>query len=412
LFGSSDDAKRSCETQNLNSIFAFFMHITSLFKDFTASEKSSGALLIACTVISVMLANSSVGESYIAFWKGDLAGIRIDFLVNDGLMTIFFLMVGLEIEREFYKGELSGGGRALLPVFAAIGGMLVPALIHLAFNFGGPGQKGFGIPMATDIAFSLAVLSLLGSRVPPALRIFLTALAIIDDLGAIIIIALFYTTGFSATYLLVALVIFMIMLVLNRLKFHYASVYLLLGTVMWYCMYRSGIHPTISGVMLAFALPFGNGDERSPSYKLQKRLHFPVAFLIMPLFALANTAIRIDESVMDSFFTSNSIGIIAGLFAGKPLGILLFSTMAIAMGICKLPASVKTIHVLGAGMLAGIGFTMSMFITLLAFNDEDKVDNSRIAIIAGSVVSAFAGLAVLYFGLRKSAPVEDGTDIN
>ncbi|MBA3707113.1 MAG: Na+/H+ antiporter NhaA, partial [Bacteroidetes bacterium] len=245
------------------------MKLTRLFTDFFESEKSSGLILIACTIVSLLLANVSFGESYIHFWHSNVFFKPLEFWINDGLMTVFFLLVGLEIEREIYIGELSDFKKSLLPAIAALGGMLVPAGIHFLFNYGTDTQKGFGIPMATDIAFSLAILSLLGNRVPSSLKVFLIALAIIDDLGAIIIIALFYSKSFSLTYFSAAIILFIAMIILNRLKFYKVWVYLLIGCVMWFCMYRSGIHATITGVLLAFAIPFGDGSEDSPSYKLQ-----------------------------------------------------------------------------------------------------------------------------------------------
>ena len=284
----------------------------------------------------------------------------------------------------------------MLPIMGAIGGMLVPAIIHYVFNHGTTAQNGFGIPMATDIAFSLAILSLLGNRVPVSLKIFLTALAIIDDLGAIIVIALFYSKTISFIYLGLAFLLFSLMLVLNRFRFHRSWVYLIIGVVMWFFMYRSGIHPTITGVLLAFALPFGSGNKKSSSYILQQRLHKPVAFVILPLFALANTAILLPSSIFTELTTSNSYGIIFGLLFGKPLGIFLFSVAGAAIGLCSIPTDIKRRHLLWTGFLGGIGFTMSIFITLLAFNDEILTYSSKIAIIAGSILAGTVG----YFGLR------------
>jgi NhaA family Na+:H+ antiporter len=311
-------------------------------------------------------------------------------------MTIFFLLVGLEIEREIYIGELSNLKKSMLPIIAAIGGMIVPALIHFAFNSGTSTQNGFGIPMATDIAFSLAILSLLGNRVPASLKIFLTALAIIDDLGAITVIALFYSTNFSFLNFAIAIALFIVMLILNRLKIYSVWIYLLIGMVMWFFMYRSGIHATITGVLLAFAIPFEKGNENSISYRLQHRLHLPVAFIILPLFALANTAIVIPSGVLQELSSGNSYGIILGLLIGKPLGIFMFSLVGMLLGWCTLPAGLKKHHLLWTGLIAGIGFTMSIFITLLAFNDSSLVNVSKIAVIVGSLLSAVIG----YFGLK------------
>ncbi|MCE3227807.1 MAG: nhaA [Bacteroidetes bacterium] len=376
------------------------MKLSKLYTDFTNSEKTSGIILLLCTVLSLILSNSTSGENYLHLFHIEIASKPVEFWINDGLMTIFFLLVGLEIEREIYIGELADIRKSLLPIIAAIGGMLIPALIHFSFNSGTDTQNGFGIPMATDIAFSLAVLSLLGNRVPASLKVFLTALAIIDDLGAIIVIALFYSKGFSVMYFSFAMALFGILILLNRLKVYRIWLYLIIGMIMWFCMYRSGIHATITGVLLAFAIPFGKGDEESISYKLQHKLHLPVAFIILPLFALANTAIKIPSGITDELSTSNSYGIIGGLLVGKPLGIFFFSVAGIMIGWCSLPVGLKKRHLLWTGLLAGIGFTMSIFITLLAFNDAGTITTSKVAIIIGSVISAILG----FIGLRLTLP--------
>jgi Na+:H+ antiporter, NhaA family len=379
------------------------LKLTKLFEEFFNSEKTGGIILIACTVLSMVIANSAIGENYVHFWHYKIglkeAGLNlfhpIEYWINDGLMTVFFLLIGLEIEREVYIGELSNFKNALLPIFAAIGGMLFPALIHLAFNFGTPTQDGIGIPMATDIAFALGVLSILGNRIPVSLKIFLTALAIIDDLGAIIVIAVFYTKSFSLLYLLLALGIFVILLILNRAKVHNLLFYLLPGVLMWYFMMQSGVHATITGVLLAFAIPFGNGDEHSPSYRLQHFLHKPVAFVILPVFALANTGILFSDNWMEGITSSNSLGIISGLSIGKPLGIFLFTFVAVKLGVSSLPEDMNLRQLLGVGILGGIGFTMSIFISLLAFEDPELISNSKMAILASSVFSGIVGY--LYF---------------
>ncbi len=371
--------------------------LSKLFREFFDSEKTAGLVLVACTIISLALTNI-FGHSYSDFWHVHIFSKPLEFWINDGLMTIFFLLVGLEIEREIYKGELSNARQAMLPVLAAIGGMLVPAIIHFAFNYGTIAQNGFGIPMATDIAFSLAVLSLLGDRVPVSLKIFLTALAIIDDLGAIIIIALFYSKHISLGYLGLAILLFFIMFLFSRKRFYRTWAWLILGLAMWFFMYRSGIHPTITGVLLAFAIPFRGGNGTSTSYVLQHRLHKPVAFFILPVFALANTAILLPSSISEGLTSSNSYGIIFGLFLGKPLGIFLFSIAGAAIGLCSIPSDIRRRHLLWTGLLGGIGFTMSIFITLLAFRDETLIHGSKIAVILGSVLSGVFG----YFGLRLS----------
>lgn len=377
------------------------MKLTRPFIDFFESEKAGSVVLIFCTIVSLLLANSSMQHQYLSLWNFPIAGHALSHWVNDGLMAIFFLLIGLELEREVYVGELSSVKNALLPVIAALGGMLVPAAIHLSFNNGAPTQAGAGIPMATDIAFAIGVLSLLGNRVPASLKIFLTALAVIDDLGAIIVIAIFYTTGLSLINLGIALAIFGMMLALNRLKVHNLLPYLIGGIAMWYFMLNSGVHATISGVMLAFAIPFGKGDEPSISYKLQHWLHKPVSFFILPMFALANTCLVIGNDWINGMTSSNSLGIFSGLVIGKPLGIFLFSATASAAGICSLPKEMRWKDLLGAGFLGGIGFTMSIFITLLAFDNAHVIDSSKIAILLSSLVAGIIGFVWLKLVLKR-----------
>ncbi|QEC66049.1 Na+/H+ antiporter NhaA [Panacibacter ginsenosidivorans] len=371
------------------------MALTKLFNDFFNSEKAGGLVLVACTILSLALANSAWQHDYIGLWHTDILGLSLEHWINDGLMAIFFLLIGLELERELYVGELSNLKNALLPVLGALGGMIIPACIFLFFNFRTPTQSGAGIPMATDIAFSLGILALLGSKVPASLKIFLTALAVIDDLGAIIIIAVFYTGTLSVINLLIALFVFGILLLLNRLKIHNLIPYIIGGIVMWYFMLQSGVHTTIAGVLLAFAVPFGDGSIRSPSYKLQHVLHKPVAFIIMPLFALANTGIIIHVNWYEGFADNNSIGILSGLVAGKPTGIILFCFLAVITGVCSLPPDVKWKHLFGAGLLAGIGFTMSIFITQLAYTNETTINSSKFMVLIASLISGILGFSWL-----------------
>jgi NhaA family Na+:H+ antiporter len=366
--------------------------LSRVFLDFFRSEKASGFILIGCTLLSIGLANSAWGATYLHFWHTSLGGLTVEHWINDGLMAIFFLLVGLEIERELYIGELSKFRQAFLPVMAAIGGMLLPAFIHYLFNSNTPYASGFGIPMATDIAFALGILSLAGKAVPAALKIFLAALAIIDDLGAILVIALFYTEQLSLQYLLIALGIFAVLFWAGKKGFSVLSVYLLAGIVMWYCMLRSGVHATISGVLLAFAIPFGSGGDRSISARLQHALHPLNAFFIMPLFALANTGIVLSADLSVTLLSLNSLGIMSGLVIGKPLGILLFCRVAVSAGWAVLPTSVTWKHIAAAGLLAGIGFTMSIFITLLAFSDVQTVVSAKLAILVASTCAALLGL--------------------
>lgn len=377
------------------------MKLTKTFKSFFNNEKSGGLLLLFVTIISLYLANSSFQTEYIAFWERDLNGHSITHWINDGLMAIFFLLIGLELEREIYHGELSSIKNASLPIMAAFGGMLIPAVIFLALNFGTATQNGAGIPMATDIAFAIGILSLLGNKVPASLKVFLTALAVIDDLGAIIVIAIFYTTTIAFVNLAIALGIWAFLFVLNRMKVQNLIPYLIGGVIMWYFMLNSGVHATITGVILAFVIPFGDGGKNSSSYKLQHFLHKPVAFVILPLFAIANTCIAIQSDWHEGLSHSNTVGIILGLVVGKPLGIILFSAIGVSAGFCSLPKSLKWAHILGAGMLGGIGFTMSIFITILAFHDPETIVFSKIAILIASILSGLFGFVYLKYILTK-----------
>jgi NhaA family Na+:H+ antiporter len=380
--------------------------LTKLYKEFFDSEKAGGLILVFVTILSLGLANSPLQTAYINLWHFDIGGHSAVHWINDGLMTVFFLLIGLELEREIYRGELSDIKNAALPIFGALGGMIVPAGIFLLLNFGTDTQSGAGIPMATDIAFAIGILSLLGNRVPSSLKIFLTALAVIDDLGAIIIIAVFYTTSLAFTNLFIALGIFGLLLVLNRLKVHNLIPYIIGGIAMWYFMLHSGVHATITGVLLAFAIPFGDGEEKSPSYLLQHLLHKPVAFIILPLFAIANTGIAIGDGWQTSLGQSNSLGIIAGLVIGKPLGILLFSFTGVALGLCILPPGLKWKNIIGAGFLGGIGFTMSIFITLLAMNETAIINNSKIAILIASFLAGAIGYVWLKLSLKSELKAE------
>jgi NhaA family Na+:H+ antiporter len=399
--------KKSVKNRNfvrvLTNIILLTMKITKLFKAFFESEKLGGLVLIICTLLSLLLANSAFGESYHHFWLTEFAGQSIEYWINDGLMTIFFLLIGLELEREIYQGELSNIKDALLPIFAAIGGMFVPAAIFLFFNFGTETQSGAGIPMATDIAFALGVLSLLGNRVPLSLKIFLTALAVIDDLGAILIIAIFYTKTLLWTNLFIALGMFVFLYVLGKyFKVKNLIPYLIGGVIMWYFMLNSGVHATITGVLLAFAIPFGNGGEKSTSYILQHFLHKPVAFIILPIFALANTAIVMSGNISEILTENYSLGIALGLIIGKPLGIFLITFIAVKVGLCKLPSDLNWKSVLGVGFLGGIGFTMSIFITLLAFENETVINNAKFIILLSSLVAGVLGFVFLKATLKDS----------
>lgn len=371
-----------------------------LFKDFFESEKAGGLILMGCTLFSLVLANSTFSADYLYFWHTNFAGESIEYWINDGLMAIFFLLIGLELEREIYLGELSDIKNALLPIFGALGGMLIPAGFYLFFNFGSSTQNGAGIPMATDIAFALGILSLLGNRVPTSLKIFLTALAVIDDLGAILVIAIFYTKTIFWNNLFIALGIFIVLLIFNRLKIRNLIPYLIGGVIMWYFMLNSGVHATITGVLLAFAIPFGNGNKKSTSYILQHLLHKPVAFIILPIFALANTAIILSSNMGDILTENYSIGIALGLIVGKPLGIFVLTFLAVKLGICQLPSDLNWKSIIGVGFLGGIGFTMSIFVTLLAFDDGTIINNAKFIILLSSLIAGIIGFLSLKLSLK------------
>ncbi len=380
------------------------MRATKTFKAFFESEKSGGIVLIVVTLISLFLANSPFQTTYIDFWETNIGHHSITHWINDGLMAIFFLLIGLELEREIYRGELSSIKNAALPLFGALGGMLFPAGIFLALNYGTTTQNGAGIPMATDIAFAIGILSLLGSSVPTSLKVFLTALAVMDDLGAIVVIAIFYTKSIAFLNLFIAFTIMGGLFILNKRKVHSLFPYLIGGCFMWYFMLNSGVHATITGVLLAFVIPFGNGGKKTSSYRLQHALHKPVAFFILPLFAVANTCIAINSDWHQGLNHTNTIGIILGLVIGKPLGIWLFSFVGVRLGFCSLPKDLGWKSIIGAGMLGGIGFTMSIFITILAFKDdgEEIITYSKIAILIASILAGTIGFIWLKLTLKTA----------
>ncbi|MGC4096393.1 MAG: Na+/H+ antiporter NhaA [Nitrospira sp.] len=382
-------------------------HVSHTFQKFFESEKSSGILLLICTAASLLIANSSIGPRYMGWWQTDVGGLSLEHWVNDGLMGIFFLLIGLELERELYSGELSNVQNALLPIIAAIGGMAIPAFIHFSLNWGTPAQAGIGIPMATDIAFALGVLAMLGNRIPPSLKVFVVAYAVIDDLGAIVIIATFYTAEIAVEFLVSAVAVWILLLVLNR-HFRIMSLvpYLCGGAVMWFLMLKSGVHATMAGVMLAFAVPFSSktDDEKSPSHRLEHALHKPVAFVILPMFALANTGVLVGTDWIHGLTSPNSIGIAAGLIMGKPLGVTIMCFVAVTIGLCRLPIGMNWRHIVGAGILGGIGFTMSIFITNLAFaGNAEVVSASKMAILLASLTAGIIGFLWLKLLNRKDS---------
>jgi len=387
-------------------------YITSSFKWFFKLEAASGLLLLISAIAALIISNSNLSsiyfetlESYIFIGLNGF-GIKLTILhwINDALMAIFFFFVTLEIKREFLEGELSSPKQASLPIIAAIGGMLVPAMIYVYFNYqNGETLNGWAIPSATDIAFSLGVLSLLGSRVPISLKVFLTALAIIDDLGAIIIIAFFYTSNLSIKYLALLLVIFVCLIFINKLKIKRFIPYLLLGLILWFFTHESGIHATISGVLLATVIPHRKKDKDfSLLTKIEHSISPYVAFGIMPLFALANAGVSLEDVTFDSFLFPVPLGILLGLFIGKQLGVILFSFIAIKFKIAKMPNNANLLNFYGVSILTGIGFTMSLFIGNLAFADNlQYIDGVKIGVLSGSLLSTLFGYFILLISKKK-----------
>jgi Na+:H+ antiporter, NhaA family len=379
------------------------MSIFTLLKEFLESEKAGGFILIICTILSLIVTNSPISDTYLAIWNAKFGGESIVHWINDGLMTLFFLLIGLELKREFLEGQFRQIKNALLPIFAALGGMLIPAACHAIFNYGTATQAGAGIPMATDAAFALAILSLVGKKAPLALKMLLLAVAVVDDLCAIFVIAIFYTGGLIWFNIAVTVITFIVLLLLNRFGIRNLLFYIIGGLIMWYFMLHSGVHATISGVLLAVAIPYKQQNETSPSNILQHQLHKPVAFIILPLFALANTAIVLGGNIFDSLATSNSIGILSGLVIGKPLGVVLFSIIAIKLKIGTLHLDLNWKHLLGVGILAGIGFTISIFVSLLAFTDIVIINQSKIAVLTASIIAAVLAYVWLSYFAKKPA---------
>ncbi|WP_210486428.1 Na+/H+ antiporter NhaA [Rufibacter aurantiacus] len=389
-----------------------------VFPDFFRSASAGGIILIISLVISLLIANSGWGEAYAGFLQTQLGfesaqvHLRYPILlwVNDGLMAIFFLLVGLEIKREMVEGELSSPRKAALPVFAAVGGMVVPAAIYALVNTGADTAGGWGIPMATDIAFAIGLLSLLGSRVPAGLKIFLTALAIVDDLGAIVVIAVFYSAGLHFAYLLYAAAIFLLLLAFNRFGVKSLVFYLVPGLFMWYFIHHSGVHATVAGVLTALTIPTTSDAQESPLEHLEHALTKPVNFLIMPIFALTNTNIRFEADMLEGLLSPLGLGIVLGLFLGKPLGIFFSSWVAVKLRASILPTGVNWKMVAGLGLLAGIGFTMSIFIALLSFSDPAYQTGAKFSILVASALSGVLGYFLLRAVSVKTPVLENHTE--
>lgn len=380
--------------------------ILAPFRSFAAVEASSGILLFGCAVVALVWANSAFGPAYerlfgtyltMGFGDAELSKPLI-LWINDGLMAVFFLLVGLEIKRELLSGELSSRRKAALPFFAAVGGMAIPAALYLVWNAGGVGESGWGIPMATDIAFALAVITALGPRVPLSLKVFLTAVAIVDDLGAVMVIALFYTAEVSTQALMVAASAFAALIVVNRAGFKSFLPYGLLGAVLWVAVLKSGVHATVAGVLLAMTIPATPDREPegwdTPLEKLEHGLHPWVAYGILPIFALANAGVTFGGEGVEGAFPI-TLGIIVGLVVGKPIGIALFAWVAVRFGFADLPAGANWWQVWGVGVLCGIGFTMSLFIGGLAFDDPGLLRAAKIGILAASAVAGVVGALML-----------------
>jgi NhaA family Na+:H+ antiporter len=382
-------------------------------RKFSNLSYAGGIVLLAAVMISLIIANLPLGQALefvlstpVGFERyGLMLRYPVQLWINDGLMTIFFLLVGLEIKRELVNGELSGFKKAALPILCAVGGAALPALIYFLINYAEPTAAGWGIPMATDIAFALALITLLGNRVPPSLKIFLAALAIADDLMAILVIALFYGAELHLLNLLYGLSIFLFLLIFNKIGLRNVWFYLLPGIIMWYFIHHSGIHATVAGVLTALAIPVKSllpTDAVSPLQKVEHALLKPVNFVIVPLFALANTNIHLDSSMLTELWSPLGMGIIAGLVAGKPIGIILVAWLTTSTGLCQLPAQAGWKHILGIGLLGGIGFTMSIFISLLSFNDQSLILEAKFAILISSFLAAISGYLLLSSGNKRT----------
>jgi NhaA family Na+:H+ antiporter len=380
------------------------------FQEFARLEASGGVLLIGCTVVALAWANSPWSGSYFHLWHADptfgfagrLLSKPLHFWINDGLMALFFLLVGLEIKRETLVGELASFRKAALPIAAALGGMIVPALLYFLFNRGGPGAFGWGIPMATDIAFALGVLALLGDRAPTSLKVFLAALAIADDIGAVLVIAFFYTAQISWIGLGMGGLFFLALIAANRAGARHPLIYVALGLGLWVAFLQSGIHPTVAGVLLAITIPARQSViAESPMLRFEHALMPWNKYVIMPVFALANAGVILGAGAARSLADPISVGVICGLVLGKPIGIVLFSWLATRSRIATMLDGIGWRQIVGVGFLGGIGFTMSLFIANLAFGDAPALDMAKVAILAASVLAGLSGALILAKGVHN-----------
>ncbi len=384
--------------------------IQSTLRRFLDNEASGGLALMASAALALVVANSPLGDAYFHALHVYIGPLSLLHWINDALMAVFFLLVGLEIKREMLDGQLSTWSRRILPGAAAAGGMLMPALIYVAFNLGNPASlRGWAIPTATDIAFALGVLSLFGNRVPASLKIFLAALAIIDDLGAVIVIAIFYTTDINVVALAGAAVTLALVFVINRAGVMRLPAYLALGIALWLLVFASGVHATLAGVMLALAIPIKRTpgtpearDDESPLHHLEHLLHRPVAFVIVPIFGFANAGVSLAGTSLTTLVDPHTLGVAAGLFAGKLSGVLATVAILVKLKWAQLPATANWSQMTGVAILCGIGFTMSLFIGLLAFDDPSIQDKVKVGILIGSAFSGIVGSGVLLVSRRKA----------
>lgn len=376
----------------------------SVLQRFFSSESAGGLMLMAAALAAILVANSPLAPVYFEALHSVVAGLSVEHWINDGLMAIFFLMVGLEIKREMLAGQLATWGQRALPGFAAAGGMILPALVYLTINWGNAETaKGWAIPAATDIAFALGVLSLLGKRVPLSLKIFLSALAILDDLGAVLIIAIFYSSGLSASMLLAALATVVVLAVMNRKGVRTLWPYLVLGMLLWFFMLQSGVHATLAGVVLALCIPLGkpSESERSPLLRLEHGLMPWVAFAVVPIFGFANAGVSLSGITLENLVDPVPLGVALGLLLGKQAGIFIFASVAVRSGLARLPEGASWTQLYGVAALCGIGFTMSLFIGALAFpNSAHLVDEVKVGVLIGSIASALLGVVIL----RRAIP--------
>ncbi|BCK31450.1 Na(+)/H(+) antiporter NhaA [Vibrio cholerae] len=377
--------------------------MSDMIRDFFKMESAGGILLVIAAAIAMVIANSAMGEGYQAFLHTYVFGMSVSHWINDGLMAVFFLLIGLEVKRELLEGALKSRETAIFPAIAAVGGMLAPALIYVAFNFNDPAAiQGWAIPAATDIAFALGIMALLGKRVPVSLKVFLLALAIIDDLGVVVIIALFYSSDLSTIALTIGFIMTGVLFMLNAKHVTKLSIYLVAGLILWIAVLKSGVHATLAGVVIGFAIPLkSNKGEHSPLKHLEHALHPYVAFAILPVFAFANAGISLQGVSLAGLTSMLPLGVALGLFLGKPLGIFSFSWAAVKLGVAKLPEGINFKHIFAVSVLCGIGFTMSIFISSLAFGQANEAYDTyaRLGILMGSTTSALLGYSLLRLSL-------------